>query len=225
MEGYRVETAKAPMREILHFLGWRGSAVEEKLAEEIREAAQEMEAQCEPRLIFRRLPLSEGKAQNAEFVPLGKDIEELLSDCPEMILMAATLGSACDRFLQRWQVKDPAHALLLDAAASATIEAILDREEAELRKKARAEGLFLTDRFSPGYGDMPLSQGRKICEVLETGKRIGLAVSMSGIMIPQKSVTAVMGLCTHPKPRRPGPCTTCNARGHCQLRRTETDYV
>ncbi len=57
-----------------------------------------------------------------------------------------------------------------------------------------AQALYLTDRFSPGYGDMPLAQSGQICEVLNTGRSIGLTVSQSGILMPRKSVTAVLGI-------------------------------
>lgn len=39
--------------------------------------------------------------------------------------------------------------------------------EETLREKLAAQALYLTDRFSPGYGDMPLAQSGQICEVLE----------------------------------------------------------
>ena len=79
-------------------------------------------------------------------------------------------------------------------------------------------GLYLTDRFSPGYGDMPLAQTREICAVLQTEKSIGLSVSQSGIMIPRKSVTAILGISSIPQKRRPSQCALCSMNRTCAMR-------
>ena len=65
----------------------------------------------------------------------------------------------------------------------------------------------------------PLEQTREICAVLDTGRAIGLTVSHSGIMIPRKSVTAILGISAQPVKRRPSGCEGCAARARCALRR------
>ena len=101
----------------------------------------------------------------------------------------------------------------------AAIEAVLDGQEETLRAELSAQGLYLTDRLSPGYGDMPVAQTREICEVLSAQRAIGLTVSAGGVMIPRKSVTAVMGVSDVPVARRPTGCAGCAARETCTLRR------
>jgi cobalamin-dependent methionine synthase I len=51
-----------------------------------------------------------------------------------------------------------------------------------------------TGRFSPGYGDMPLDLQGVILELLEAGKRLGIALGESKLMSPSKSVTALIGI-------------------------------
>ena len=133
------------------------------------------------------------------------------------MLLAATLGAGSERMLLKAQAKSGAEAVLLDAVLSAAIEAVCDAQEAALRDSLAAHGLYLTDRFSPGYGDMPLAQTREICAVLAADKTIGLTVSQSGIMIPRKSVTAIMGVSRAPVSRRPSGCAACSMRGRCAL--------
>ena len=58
---------------------------------------------------------------------------------------------------------------------------------------------FLTDRFSPGYGDFPMESSKDLVGLLDAGRRIGLTVSQSGILIPRKSVTAVLGVSDRPR--------------------------
>ena len=55
----------------------------------------------------------------------------------------------------RTALTDAGEALLLDACGSALVEQAADLAEAELR--AAVPDAFLTDRFSPGYGDLPLA--------------------------------------------------------------------
>ena len=182
---------------------------------------------------FVRLP--DGTLEGTRFFPQGKDVREMLSACHETVLLAATLGADSERMLLRAQTKSAADALILDAVLSAAIEAVCDRMEETLREKLAAQALYLTDRFSPGYGDMPLAQSGQICEVLNAGraigltvcrvlsadKNIGLTVSQSGILMPRKSVTAVLGISRTQVLRRPKGCEGCSARQTCAFARRE----
>ena len=57
-----------------------------------------------------------------------------------------------------------------------------------------AEGLSLRPRFSPGYGDFPLSMQTPIFDALDCPRKIGVSLNASLLMSPSKSVTAVIGL-------------------------------
>ena len=132
--------------------------------------------------------------------------------------MAATLGAQSERLLLRHQARSSADALIIDAVLSAAIEAVCDKQERLLREEFLKSGLHLTDRFSPGYGDMPIEQTKEICAVLQAERSIGLTVSNRGIMIPRKSITAVIGVSRYKQSRRPSPCSVCNMRENCALR-------
>lgn len=208
-----------PMREVLHFLGWRGNAVEEQILAQIRSAMDEVHHTLEANVITRCFERDDsGNLRDTVFNPRGNDINSMLSACDRVILLAATLGSQSERLLLRHQARDSADALIMDAVLSAAIESVCDAQERILREEYKLRGLYLTDRFSPGYGDMPISQTKEICAVLQTDKSIGLTVSGSGIMIPRKSVTAVLGVSPAPQKRRPSACALCNMNKTCPLR-------
>ena len=192
----QVMMSQIPMREILHFLGWHGTAVEPPLMEQIRRIRGEALEQVKPRAVMRRfVRLPDGTLEGTRFFPQGKDVREMLSACHETVLLAATLGADSERMLLRAQTKSAADALILDAVLSAA--------------------------FSPGYGDMPLAQSGQICEVLNAGRAIGLTVSQSGILMPRKSVTAVLGISRTQVLRRPKGCEGCSARQTCAFARRE----
>lgn len=214
------ELLQVPLREVLHFLGWRGTPVDAPLLAQIRDLCDLAVREVRPRMAERRFPLApDGSLAGTSMTPKGNDVRAMLAPCREAVLLAATLGAESERLLLRMQAKDAAQALLLDAVLSAAIEAVLDAREEALRRELAAQGRYLTDRFSPGYGDMPLAQMREICEVLGAQRAIGLTVSAGGVMIPRKSVTAILGISDVPVARRPAGCEGCAARETCALRR------
>ena len=214
------ELLQVPLREVLHFLGWRGTPVDAPLLAQIRDLCDLAVREVRPRKAERRFPLApDGSLAGTSRTPKGNDVRAMLAPCREAVLLAATLGAESEQLLLRMQAKDAAQALLLDAVLSAAIEAVLDAREEALRRELAAQGRYLTDRFSPGYGDMPLAQMREICEVLGAQRAIGLTVSAGGVMIPRKSVTAILGISDVPVARRPAGCEGCAARETCALRR------
>ena len=207
-----------PVREALHYMGWRGTQVEPELLEQIQTLIDLAERGLRPHAAIRRFPMDEeGRLEGTALTPQGQDVCRMLSGCHEAVLLAVPLGAGSERMLLKAQAKSSTEAVLLDAVLSAAIEAVCDAQEAALRGELAARGMYLTDRFSPGYGDMPLAQTREICAVLSADKTIGLTVSQSGIMIPRKSVTAIMGISREPVSRRPSGCAACSMRGRCAL--------
>ena len=203
--------------EILLYLGYRGQEYPEEVEAQIKRCEKEVLAAANPRLVWRKFPV------NGEFFSVlalgGKDIGKLLTGCHEAVLMAVTLGPGTDRLLARSSVSNMADAVIMDACASTAIENVADNFEMDLRREVEAEGLYLTDRFSPGYGDLPLSAQKKLCAVLDTGRRIGLFLSPSLLMIPGKSVTAILGISDAPKPLRKRGCESCSLFRDCMYRR------
>lgn len=203
--------------EILLYLGYRGQEYPAEVKAQVKRCEKAVLAAANPRLIWRRIPVS------GEFFSVlaleGKDIRELLSGCGEAVLMAVTLGPGVDRLLARSSVSNMADAVIMDACASTAIENVADNFEMDLRREAEAEGLYLTDRFSPGYGDLPLDTQKKLCAVLDTERRIGLSLSPSLLMIPGKSVTAILGISNTPKALRKRGCESCSLFRNCPYRK------
>jgi len=50
----------------------------------------------------------------------------------------------------------------------------------------------LTPRFSPGYGDLSLDHQKGLLKYVEADK-IGISLSETMVMLPEKSITAVIG--------------------------------
>lgn len=208
--------------EILRYLGCRSPQPPEELVQSVARCSEEILAAARPKTVWRLLPLEGVHLTGTEVTFQGDDIRRHLSGCHQVILMAATLGPEVEQLLMRAQVRDMAQALVLDSCASAAIEAVCDQLEEELRQRFLAQGEHLTDRFSPGYGDFPLGQQPELCRLLDTQRRIGLTLSTSGILIPRKSVTAVLGVSDRPRHRRSQGCEGCAMYETCQMRKGGT---
>lgn len=164
----------------------------------------------QPRLCYALFPLTEEVSERAlptvgavEKVhrlflgthPLpGQALSRHLQNCPKVILFTATVGLTIDRMIQRHFVTEPAIAVWLNAIGSERVEALCRLFCTELKADYAAEGLVPIERFSPGYGDLPLAFQKDIFTLLDCPRKIGVTLNQSLLMSPEKSVSALVGL-------------------------------
>ena len=205
---------KIDSSEVMRYLGVRGAPDPELLAR-VEARSAELMAAAKPRLVWRRLPMT----QENDYLIAGQDLRNLLRGCREIVLFAATLGSEAELLIRRAQARDMAEALILDACAGSAIENVCDNFCADLAALAAPD--YLTDRYSPGYGDLPLEHQKVLFSALNITRRIGVTLTESGLMLPQKSVTAILGISPTPRGRRSG-CTHCPMNETCAYRKEGT---
>lgn len=214
--GRRMDTM---VEEALRYLGAAGAA--EDLRRQTEEIAGALAASARPRYAYRVFDLdirTEGiLLSGTEVLLTGTTAAKMLAQCRRAALLACTLGTPFDLRLTALQARDMAKAVILDACGSALVERGCDEAEAEI--VARFPDLFLTDRFSPGYGDLPLSLQPGICAALDGARRLGLHVTESLLLNPVKSVTAVIGLSDRPQAARIRGCAYCRLRKSCPYRK------
>ena len=151
----------------------------------------------------------------------GTTALRMLAHSQQAVLLACTLGAQFDTLLRTQQARDMSRAVMLDACGSAWVEAGCDAAEQELH--ARFPDLHLTDRFSPGYGDLPLTLQPGICAALDAQRRLGVTVTKSLLLNPAKTVTAVIGLADTPQMARIRGCAYCALQQTCALRKGGTN--
>ena len=206
-------------QEALRYLGAQNARGEARRA--VEETAAALEEQITPRYMYRVFRVSlvpEGAyLPEAGLLLPGRLVAEMLKDCPQAALFACTLGAEFDRLLRYAQARDMAKAAVLDACGSAYVENACQEAEGEIR--ARFPALFGTDRFSPGYGDFPLTVQPAFLAALNAEKRLGIYALPSCLMSPGKSVTAVMGLSPRPQPAKIRGCAFCAMKNDCDYRK------
>jgi hypothetical protein len=145
------------------------------------------------KVCYRELPVKiDGeKCDFGTFSVFSHQLARNLENCTRVILLAATVGVGIDRLIQKYSRIAPSRALMMQAIGAERIEALCDAFCDDTEKEM---GVSLRPRFSPGYGDLPLSVQKDIISLLEAPKRIGLSLNDSLLMSPTKSVTAFAGI-------------------------------
>lgn len=173
-----------------------------------------------PRYIYRVLPLlftEEGVVcEESGLLLTGKDAAAHLHGCSRVILLCATLSAGADAAIRAAGAEDVLAGMMTDAMASALTEQLCDAAEKEILAAFPEE--FPTWRFSPGYGDLPLSVQEGFLRAVNAEKRLGVSVSEGGMLIPVKSVTAFIGLSQQPVPKGRRGCAICNLSESCPYR-------
>lgn len=204
--------------ETLIYLGYKGGEIPAGIMEDIRRCESMLLEIAHARIVWRIFDLlPDGTLSGTNFTPGGDDVRRLLQDCSRVILVAATLGAEVDAMLRRVQIQNMGKAVILDACANSAIENVCDNLCDDIAKVVSP--FYLTDRFSPGYGDLPFSHQEEFCRILDLPRRIGVSLSPGGVMIPQKSVTALMGIADRPQKKRFRGCISCNLFQTCAYRK------
>lgn len=206
--------------EILRYMGCppeKADAATRALAED---CAAEVLRTIAPRWAYRVFELSfgeDGLRLGGLLLP-GEELRRHLRGCERAALFCATLGAGTDALIRRAESGDMARALALDCAAAAAVEALCDGIERELQ--AMFPGCFFPYRYSPGYGDLPLTLQGDLLALLDAPRRVGLTASASSILLPRKSVTAILGVSRSPVEKQARSCLGCPAHDGCSYRKS-----
>lgn len=219
-----MELRKLDRAEAFRYMGHKGGEIPENMNALADECEERLFGAAVPKFVYALFDIGHTAdgilVKNTPLILRGKSISEHLSPCEKCVLMAATLGAGADGVIRGYESGAMEKAVIADCLASAAIEQVCDAAEAEIREKLA--GMNFTWRFSPGYGDLPLDIQSDFLAALNAQKRIGLTVTDNLILIPRKSVTAVIGVSDHEIPKGLRGCAACNMRDKCAFRKNNT---
>ena len=124
----------------------------------------------------------------------SEDLRKNLKDCDSCIMFAATVGAGIDRLIRRYEKTDRSLGLCLQGLGAERVESLCNTFNLEVKEIAAKEGFKSHARFSPGFGDLPITVQRDFLKTLDAERRMGITLSESYLMAPSKSVTAIIGL-------------------------------
>lgn len=187
--------------EVLRYLGYKNQIIDKEMIQIIDECRELTLNVINPRCMYNKYNLdyenNEIIIKESDITLKGNDIIHLLKESKQCILCVATLGLEIERLIKLYSYKDIVRSVILDACATTAIEEVVDLIEIDIKLKLKDSKEDITWRYSPGYGDLPIETNRLILEVLKAQKNIGLTITNHNLLIPIKSVVAIMGIIDH----------------------------
>lgn len=206
-----------PDREIWRYLGYGNSAPDEIMLREIEEVRLLFGQAVQYRACYAKTRIGR-TAQGETVFPFGTvksgALERNLAGCEEAWVFCATAGIAVDRMIARNAVIRTSRSVIMDAVATAALEAFCDALCDSFGQKE-----LQRPRFSPGYGDLSVEYQEEVLRYLDARRKINVQLTEAGMMVPSKSVTAVAGIGKEACAMASG-CRTCGQKD-CAYRRKE----
>ena len=185
---FRAERLSVEPAQVCRYLGARYDRLTPELRGRVERVCAEAAELCAGQVCCLTLPLAvcAPELRFSDLLTLrSESLCRALSGCRSAVLFCATAGAAIDRRIAANRLR-PSEQTLWDAAGTAAVEELCDRFCASL-KTARP-------RFSPGYGDLPLSCQRELLRLTDAQRLLGVGLTEALLMTPSKSVTAIVGL-------------------------------
>lgn len=222
-------------REVLRYLGIPSPSslgLESPLRGRLEQAVEWASAALRPQGVLATYPVAVETSQVKVTTGTGvltlhsHDLASVLRGALLVSLFAVTAGDRLDAEVARLsKVGRLTDAAFLDAVGSDCAEAAADALNDRLAAIAAHAGYLLTDRFSPGYGDLTLAVQPQLAGAAGA-PAIGITVQPSLMMLPLKSITAIVGWLAAPPDRErqatggcEDPCSRCGA-ADCRYRRS-----
>lgn len=237
-----------PRKEACRYLGYRGITPDAAVGECLERCVEQLQKECHPRAVWERYPLRVEKTAGESVLPeatdsvsggktvkdaekstcrivagdlrfISNDLGRNLDGCTTLVLMAATIGTGVDYLIRRAEARSMVEAAVYQAAGAAMVEAWCDTVNQRIVETLRREGLFARPRFSPGYGDAPLTLQRDFSRLLAMPATCGISLTDTLLMVPSKSVTAFIGFSKQNKECVIAGCEACGKREDCAYHR------
>lgn len=176
-----------PGKDIMLYSGCR-NCTDEKLTALCSECLGEIKETLTLRAVYSEVFVNfRGNTADFGFYKAdSKSLKTFLEGSGKAYIFAATIGIGADRLISRYSALSPSKAVIIDGCATAAVECFCDYLCGEIL------GVPCQERFSPGYGDLPLEMQPNILSYLDAHLSIGLSMTDSMLLTPTKSVTAIV---------------------------------
>ncbi len=184
----KVDEISLDERELYRRL-YRGASLSDSFISECKEGLYEV-CDCSYCAVRTSVTFSDNGFLDLGFGAFrSEDLTKNLTGCREAFVFAATLGFSTERYLARLSAVSASKHFVTDALASGLVESVCDMVQENITR-----GMTTVHRFSPGYGDFDISNQRRVIDFISADKLLGITITKSGLMQPQKTVTAVVGI-------------------------------
>ena len=183
-------------REIYRYLRLEGSEPDEEIKGDVERNLNRLlkTAQIAKTAELRPVSCEENLLRFGNFQTESRVLAENLKTSEYVLLFAITLGAAVDRLINRLTIVSKTDAFMTDACATEVLESYANSYCKEVKEAAAHYDLTTHPRFSPGFADFGLEHQWPLIRMLKADKKIHIALTEGNMLIPTKTITAVMGL-------------------------------
>jgi hypothetical protein len=149
----------------------------------------------------------------------GALLPSLLSEAKELATVVCTIGPKLEKKVTDYFNQDkPLQGLLLDGIGSAAVDSLIEEVCKFITADASSHGYQASSPISPGMPGLPITEQWQLIKMVPA-QEIGVSLTSSGVMVPRKSASMVIGI--GPQMRtwtRAEVCTHCSLRKTCPYR-------
>lgn len=133
------------------------------------------------------------KIADKEF-QLGKTITAMLKKSEAVVFFVATIGDKVEALSKKYMKEgDALEGYIIDLIGSELAESATDYLHNYLQNLVESIGYGLSNRYSPGYCNWPVSDQQQLFELMHP-VNCGISLNESFLMTPAKSVSGLMGI-------------------------------
>ncbi len=189
-----------PEKEVLARLNYRRGMTEisSTMQELLDKISREALSLIEPQGIYE-ITLIKSRTETEiiisdEFKIRSRQVVKLLSNSKQVVLIACTIGPHLGKRVSEYEKNGELHkATILDALGSELADETAQHINNIIVRQAFFSKIKPTMRYSPGYGDWNLDVQPVFLKYIGA-ERIGLSSNDSHTLVPEKSITALMGM-------------------------------
>lgn len=184
-------------QQIEKVLGYKSHSVPDQVEHTIVESLKTYRNFIEPQASFILIPIIPSK-QSARIgtidFNMGPIITAYLNNSTFAAVFVVTIGSALESIAGKLLKEDDyLKGYVLDAVASEAVEFTCDLLETKIAEIVKKQNFSITNRYSPGYCNWPVSEQKKLFSLLPQNP-CGISLTESSLMTPVKSVSGIIGV-------------------------------
>lgn len=213
-------------KEVIRRAGFRGYA---KIRPEIRGLVLELIASVKkahlsaPAVAYEIHSITEMSRRQlsleGDFVLRGPLLPSLLPEAKELVSAVCTIGPKLEKKVTNCFNRDePLRGVLLDAIGSAAVDSLTEKVCRLITAEASSRGYQASSPISPGIPGFAITEQWPLLKMVPA-RKIGVSLTSSGIMVPRKSASMVVGIGPQVKTwTRAEVCGRCSLRNTCLYR-------
>jgi len=149
----------------------------------------------------------------------GSLLPSVLREAKQLVVAVCTIGPKLERQVtDSFNNNEPLQGLLLDGIGNAAVDSVASEVCKLMVYEASLHGYQVSSPLSPGGPAFPISEQWHLFELVQT-EEIGVSLTHSGVMVPRKSLSMVIGMGPQmPTWTKAQACTHCNLIKTCRYR-------